>query len=78
MGEVPDDFLDPIQCTLMTDPVILPTSGQTLDRATITRHLLSDPKDPFNREPLTVDMLLPNVSLKERIDEWLYKQKSKS
>ncbi len=32
LGDVPDDFLDPIQCTLMRDPVILPTSNTTMDR----------------------------------------------
>eukprot|EP00210_Caulerpa_lentillifera_P006815 g6514.t1 len=76
LGDVPDEFLDPIQCTLMKDPVILPTSGHTLDRATITRHLLSDPKDPFSREPLTTDMLEPNIELKRQIQDWLKKQKS--
>ena len=76
LGEVPDEFLDPIQFTLMRDPVTLPTSGQTLDRTTIARHLLSDPKDPFNREPLTVEMLKPNDDLRSRIEEWLREQKS--
>jgi ubiquitin conjugation factor E4 B len=54
LGEVPDEFLDPIYATLMKDPVILPTSKQITDRAIITRHLLSDPIDPFNRQPLKV------------------------
>lgn len=76
LGDIPEEFLDPIQFTLMRDPVILPTSGNTLDRATITRHLLSDPKDPFNREELTIDMLKPNDELKERINQWLKEQKS--
>lgn len=78
LGDIPDEFLDPIQCTLMRDPVILPTSGHTLDRATITRHLLSDPKDPFSREELTIEMLQPNEDLKRQINEWLKEQKSTS
>merc|ERR1740130_1847267 len=41
-GEIPDEFLDPILDTLMTDPVILPSSGITMDRAIITRHLLNE------------------------------------
>jgi hypothetical protein len=51
LGEIPDDFLDPIMCTLMTDPVKLP-SGDTMDRANIMRHLLTvglyklNPVDP--------------------------------
>eukprot|EP00803_Ostreobium_quekettii_P005944 evm.model.scf_1775.3 EVM.evm.TU.scf_1775.3 scf_1775:17856-20430(+) len=75
-GNIPDEFLDPIQYTLMRDPVILTTSGNTLDRTTITRHLLSDAKDPFNRMPLTVDQLQPNTELKQRIDEWMARQKA--
>ena len=53
---------DPILHTLMEDPVILPTSGVTVDRAVICRHLLSDQSDPFNRLKLTVDMLKPRMS----------------
>jgi len=40
--------------TLMKDPVMLP-SGTSIDRATITSHLLSDATDPFNRKPLKIE-----------------------
>jgi len=70
LGDIPDEFLDPILNTLMTDPVILPTSGTTMDRAVISRHLLSVNTDPFNRQHLTVDMLQPNEELKKKIDTW--------
>jgi hypothetical protein len=46
---------------LMTDPVLLPTSNYIMDRAQITRHLLTDQRDPMNRAPLTPDMLVPQV-----------------
>lgn len=36
-AEAPDHFLDPIMSTLMEDPVILPSSRQTVDRSTIVR-----------------------------------------
>ena len=39
-SEVPDEFLDPIMSSIMNDPVILPNSGQRVDRSTIARHLL--------------------------------------
>ena len=42
LGDIPDEFLDPIQYTLMKDPVILPSSRVTIDRPVIVRHLLSD------------------------------------
>lgn len=67
----PDDFLDPIMSTLMRDPVILPSSKITIDRTTISRHLLSDQTDPFNRAPLSMDMLRPDTDLKEKIDLWI-------
>ncbi|KAI3864814.1 hypothetical protein MKW92_010847 [Papaver armeniacum] len=71
LGEIPDEFLDPIQCTLMKDPVTLPSSNVTVDRLVIERHLLSDTNDPFNRSHLTQDMLIPNIQLKSRIDEFI-------
>lgn len=78
LGDVPDEFLDPIQYTLMKDPVKLPTSGVTLDKATIMRHLLSDPTDPFNRKPLSPEMLVPEVELKASISNWIAEQKGKA
>ena len=37
LAEAPDDFLDPIMSTLMTDPVMLPSSRKIVDRSTIAR-----------------------------------------
>jgi hypothetical protein len=56
-----DTLVDPITCSLMEDPVILPSSGQTMDRSAIARHLLTDQTDPFNRSHLTVEMLKPSM-----------------
>lgn len=58
MSDAPDEFKDPLMDTLMNDPVLLP-SGQVMDRAVIMRHLLNSSTDPFNRQPLTEDMLQP-------------------
>ena len=52
---------DPMMCELMEDPVLLPTSGKVMDRKHINRHLLSTPNDPFNRQPLTEEMLKPGL-----------------
>ncbi|MCD7467046.1 E3 ubiquitin-protein ligase pub1 [Datura stramonium] len=71
LGDIPDEFLDPIQYTLMKDPVILPSSRITVDRPVIQRHLLSDSTDPFNRSHLTVDMLIPDTELKAKIEEFI-------
>ncbi|XP_019185714.1 PREDICTED: probable ubiquitin conjugation factor E4 [Ipomoea nil] len=75
LGEIPDEFLDPIQYTLMRDPVILPSSRITLDLPVIQRHLLSDSTDPFNRSHLTADMLIPNTELKAKIEEFVRSSK---
>lgn len=75
LTDAPDEFLDPIMSTLMIDPVILPSSGITIDRQTIARHLLSDQTDPFNRSPLTMDMVKSNVELQQRVQEWIQQRK---
>ena len=61
---------DPLLFTLMEEPVILPASQMTVDLATIKSHLLSDKHDPFNRQPLSIDDVVPNTELKERIRVW--------
>lgn len=70
LGEVPEEFCDPISCEMMRNPVKLP-SGYIIDRSTIARHLLSDQNDPFTRAPLTLDMLEDDLELKARIEEWI-------
>ncbi|KAK6155045.1 hypothetical protein DH2020_009293 [Rehmannia glutinosa] len=77
LGDIPDEFLDPIQYTLMRDPVILPSSKVIVDRPVIQRHLLSDGTDPFNRSQLTADMLIPDVELKAKIEEFIKSQELK-
>lgn len=68
LGDVPDEFLDPLMYTIMEDPVILPGSKVTLDRSTIKAHLLSDPTDPFNRMPLKLEDVIDDVEMKQKID----------
>ncbi|KAI3946794.1 hypothetical protein MKW98_003357 [Papaver atlanticum] len=55
LGEIPAEFLDPIEFTLMRDPVTLP-STKTVDRALFL---------------FTQDMVIPNVELKAKIDTFL-------
>ena len=71
LTDAPDEFLDPLLCTLMRDPVLLPTSGTVIDRETITQHLLNDSTDPFSRKALSIDMIQPQDELKARIDAWV-------
>ncbi|TDL23245.1 hypothetical protein BD410DRAFT_747294 [Rickenella mellea] len=78
LGDAPDEFLDPLMFSLMRDPVILPSSRTVIDRSTIKAHLLSDTKDPFNRVPLTLDEVIPNVELKAKIDAFLAQRANKN
>ncbi|KAL1612230.1 Ubiquitin conjugation factor E4 [Paraconiothyrium brasiliense] len=70
LGEIPEEYTDPLMATLMEDPVILPRSRQTVDRTTVRGMLLSDPIDPFNRTPLTIEEVIPNDALREEIQAW--------
>ncbi|KAF6238103.1 hypothetical protein HO173_003737 [Letharia columbiana] len=75
LGEVPDEFLDPLMFTLMQDPVILPTSKTSIDRSTIRSHLLSDPNDPFNRAPLMIEDVVADTDLYDRIQAFKAERK---
>jgi hypothetical protein len=68
--EIPDEFLDPIMAELMADPVLLPTSNNIMDKRHIMRIILSDDHDPFNRQPLKPQDLVPQEDLKRRIHQF--------
>eukprot|EP01083_Nonionella_stella_P291844 992860_1 len=76
LGDIPDQFLDPILHALMSDPVRLPTSGQIVDRSVIQRHLLSEQTDPFSRTPLDVGMLQPEHELRREIQEFVLRKRA--
>ncbi|KAF9013252.1 ubiquitin elongating factor core-domain-containing protein [Cyathus striatus] len=78
LGEIPDEYLDPLMFTVMKDPVLLPSSRTIVDRSTIKSHLLSDTKDPFNRAPLTIDDVVPVPELKAQIEAFLAERKNKN
>ena len=69
--------VDPIMDTLMTEPVRLP-SGIVTDRPVIVRHLLNSSIDPFNRQPLTLDMLEPQPELQQQIERWKTEKKAEN
>ncbi|OMH85981.1 E4 ubiquitin-protein ligase UFD2 [Zancudomyces culisetae] len=75
--DVPEEFLDPLMYTLMTDPVMLPTSNMVVDRKTIKAYLLNDPRDPFNRMPLDYCDVVEIPDLKRRIVEFRQLQREK-
>ncbi|KAL9113005.1 MAG: hypothetical protein Q9227_002870 [Pyrenula ochraceoflavens] len=63
---IPDYLIDGITFEIMHDPVVTP-SGVSYDRASILKHLRSNPFDPITRAPLTENQLRPNLALKEKM-----------
>lgn len=54
--EIPDELCDPIMDTIIQNPIMLP-NNIIIDYSTISRHLLTNETNPFNREPLTHEIL---------------------
>ena len=72
--DAPDEFFDALTSTVMVDPVELP-SGNVVDRSTILRVLMSNPTDPFTKQPLSEQDLIPLPDLKKRIEEYVSSKK---
>ncbi|KAG1857712.1 ubiquitin elongating factor core-domain-containing protein [Suillus subalutaceus] len=79
LGEVPEEFLDPLMAMIMRDPIpiTLPSSRAIVDRLTIKSHLLSDSKDPFNWVPMLIEDVISNVELKAQIDVFITERRNK-
>ena len=71
---VPEQFIDPVTCMPMRDPVRLRTSNAVVDKSTFDMLLMNSGIDPFNREPLTEDSCVPDSGLKGEIDEYWSKK----
>lgn len=78
LGEIPDEYLDPVMASLMRNPVRLPSSKAVVDLSTIKSHLLSDATDPFNRAPLKLDEVVVEEELKREIEEWIRRRKEEA
>jgi hypothetical protein len=53
--EYTDDFMDPILCIKITDPIMIPEVKSIFDRSSIITHLYTSKTNPFTRKPLTED-----------------------
>ena len=76
-SSLPEDFIDPITCELMTVPVLLP-SGHNIDTTTLEKHITAErswgrlPSDPFTGKVFSdTSKPVPNSALKVRIDKFL-------
>ncbi|CAD8199564.1 unnamed protein product [Paramecium octaurelia] len=75
--DIPEEFLDPLCFSFMSDPVKLPHSNVIVDRLTIKKHLLNNSIDPFDRSPLTLDMVIEQKELKQKIEDYIAKNLEK-
>ena len=66
--DIPDEYLDPMMADIMIDPVMLPASKTIMDRKTIQRIIMSDDHDPYTRDPLKMEDLIPQPELKAEIE----------
>jgi hypothetical protein len=68
---IPDEYIDPIYGTPMTDPY---TDGYHICDKTTWLKLIEqgegNPRNPFNREPLDLTRIRPEPMLKEKIEEF--------
>ena len=62
-GDAPECFQCPISGTWFEAPMLSPVSGHSYSKVHIERWLRANPTDPMNREPLTIDDLVPNRAL---------------
>eukprot|EP00753_Platysulcus_tardus_P015698 PLAT5220.1.p1 GENE.PLAT5220.1~~PLAT5220.1.p1 ORF type:complete len:278 (+),score=93.46 PLAT5220.1:339-1172(+) len=68
--EPPEYLCCPISMDVMIDPVITP-SGISYERAVVEDHLARSETDPISREPLQVPQLVPNLALREMIEQYV-------
>ena len=65
---VPDEYLCPITCEVMEDPVIA-EDGQTYEREAIATWVASAGTSPMTRQRMA-NMFFPNRSIKGLIEKW--------
>ncbi|KAA6380269.1 MAG: hypothetical protein EZS28_024204, partial [Streblomastix strix] len=73
------DLVDPIMSTLIRNAVLVPTGDTFLsvDRKSITMYILQEGKNPFTREPMTLDAIKPDFGLQKKVDLFIAKKRIK-
>lgn len=76
--EYPPEFLDPLLCTPINDPVKIPNINDFFDRSSILAHIYNTQQNPYTRELLTVEILNEyneKQEIKDEINEFIKKKK---
>ena len=69
-GSAPKPFYCPISHTIMNEPVF-DSDGNTFEKKDIIKWITQHGQSPITRQPMTVDILIPNRALKDLIDNYL-------
>jgi hypothetical protein len=69
MAAIPHSFLCPITLDVMDHPVVA-ADGNSYEHAAITGWLVSHTTSPLTNAPLPNTALVPNVALRNAIEEW--------
>jgi uncharacterized membrane protein YgcG len=70
LGELPDEVSDELMYDLLVDPVLLP-SHKVMSRHHIVHSLMNETRDPFNRQFLTPEKLVPLPRMAAAVAEWV-------
>jgi hypothetical protein len=76
MDDIPDEFQCPITMDLMEDPVTC-EDGNTYERKAILEYLKKNPISPKTRQPMNINIIIPNRQLKTLIADFKFKQEQK-
>jgi hypothetical protein len=74
----PEEFLDPLLCTPIVEPIMLPGIKEIHDRVAIVSQIHESGKNPYNREPLSLDQLEEyneTPEIKKQLEDFLKRKK---
>jgi len=79
--DYPDEFIDPIVCSVIENPILLPNMKNDifLDKSTIMRYLFSKKENPFTKETLTIEQLEEynnTPEIKEKLADFLRRKRN--
>ena len=66
-NDIPNQYLCPISLCIMSDPVIC-QDGYTYDRVSILS--LKKPLSPMTRQPIDLKVLIPNIAIRQLIEQY--------
>ncbi len=71
---IPNEYICPITCDIMTEPVIL-TDGHTYEKKAITKWLETHNTSPLTKEIVNKEIIIPCYSLRSLIQDFIEKNK---